>query len=256
MMLAPLVLAAALGQACPAPDTRYGPPPCAAVNVPGCLPGYRRQLDRWGRATYVCDPEYAAAPAPAPAPAPPPAYAAPAPPSYAPPAPPPAYEAPAPAPAYPPPPPPWRGGEPRGQVALVLMPGTATLDRGSTSDGAGAVAMELRGVHGGARLRLGFEYTRETRVAEAALKFDFNEGGVIRPFLALGLGAARFERADLQPDWHPTGSVSGGLDLYLARDFFVTAELKQRAFTQDTPSGLEISSVHQTSFFVGAGVYF
>jgi hypothetical protein len=248
MMLAPLVLAAALGQACPAPDSRYGPPPCAAANVPGCLPGYHRQVDRWGRVTYACDsPPYAET---GPAPAPPPAYAMPAPP--------PAYAAPAPAPSYPPPLPPWQAGhgEPRGQVAVVLMPGTATLDRGSTSDAAGAVALELRGVRGGARLRLGFEYTRFTRVAEAALKFDFNEGGVVRPFLALGVGGARFERVDLDRAWHPTGSVSGGLDLYLARDFFITAELKQRAFTQDIGSGLEISSLHQTSFFLGAGFYF
>lgn len=249
MMLAPLVLAAALGQACPAPDSRYGPPPCAASNVPGCLPGYRRQVDRSGQVTYACDPAYGWGAEAAPAPAPPPgpdAYAAPAP---------------APAPAYPPEPgyePAWRGGrlEPRHQVALVLMPGTATLDRGATSDGAGAFALELRGVRGGARLRLGFEYTRWTRVAEAALKFDFNEGGLVRPFLALGVGGARFERVDLDRAWHPTGSVSGGVDLYLARDFFVTAELKQRAFTQDTSNGLEVSSLHQTSFFVGAGFYF
>jgi hypothetical protein len=252
MMLAPLVLAAALGQACPAPDSRYGPPPCAAANVPGCLPGYHRQIDSLGRVTYVCDPAYGAA-------APPPTYApatgyaapvrgyAPAPPVYA-----------APAPAYPPAPPAWSAvrGEPRGQVALVLMPGTATLDRGTTSDPAGAVALELRGVTGGARLRLGFEYTRFTRVAEAALKFDFNDQGLLRPFLAVGIGGGRFERAALDRDWHPTGSVSGGVDLYLARDFFITAEVKQRAFTQYVNNTLEISSVHQTSLFVGAGFYF
>lgn len=254
MMLAPLVLAAALGQACPAPDSRYGPPPCAAANVPGCLPGYRRQVDGWGRVTYVCDPAAYGAPAPEPAP-----YAAPAP---APAPGPYAEPAPAPAPPVEPPPPsyavPWRAGraEPRGQVAFVLMPGTATLDRGTTSDGAGALAMELRGFRGGARLRLGFEYTRLTRVAEAALKFDFNEGGLVRPFLALGVGAARFDRVDLDRNWHPTGSISAGLDLYLARDFFLTAELKQRAFTQDLGNGLEVSSIHQTSFFAGAGFYF
>ena len=250
MLLAPLVLTAALGQACPAPYSRNGPPPCAAANVPGCVPGYRRQTDAWGRVTYVCDPSYGAfAPGAGPGPAPGPnVYVAPAPP-------------PTPAPAYPPAPgypPPWAAGraEPRGQVALVFMPGTATLDRGTTSDGAGALALELRGVRGGVRLRLDFEYTRYTRVSEAALKYDFNDGGLLRPFLAVGLGAARFERAGLDRDWHPTGSVSGGLDLYLARDFFLTAELKQRAFTFDAPYGLEVSSVHQTSFFVGAGFYF
>jgi len=243
MMLAPLILASALGQACPAPNSRYGPPPCAAANVPGCLPGYRRQVDAWGRTTYVCDPSYWA-----PAPAPQVTYSPPTPVAYA---------APAPAPAYPPAAPPHaERAEPRGQVAIVLMPGTATLDRGTTNDTAGAAALELRGDQGGARLRLGFEYTRYTRVVEAALKFDFNDRGVLRPFLAMGIGGGRFERADLQRAWHPTGSVSGGLDLYLERNFFLTAEVKQRAFTQDTGHGLDVSSVHQTSFFVGAGFYF
>lgn len=238
MMLAPLFLAAALGQACPAPDSRYGPPPCAAARVPGCLPGYRRQIDAAGRTTYVCDPAYAvAAPPPAPPAEPPPA----------------AYAAPAPAPA--PWPAPGAPEAPRGQVALVLMPGSSTLDRGESGDAAGAAALELRGLYGGARLRLGFEYTRYTRVAEAALKYDFNDRGVIRPFLALGLGAARFDRSDLEGGWHPSGSVSGGIDLYLAPDFFLTAELKQRAFTYDTGSGLDVSSLHQTSIFVGAGFY-
>lgn len=251
MILAPLYLAAALGQACPVPDSRYGPPPCAAARVPGCLPGYRRQVDAWGRTTYVCDPAYGVAAAPpAPAPeayaAPPPNYPAPAP-NY--PAPPPSYPAPAPAPWQP------ASAAPRGQVAFVLMPGSATLDRGTTGNAAGAFALEMRGITGGARLRLGFEYTRYTRVAEAALKYDFNDRGVIRPFLALGLGAARFERADLEGGWHPSGSVSAGIDLYLARDFFLTAELKQRAFTYDAGYGLDVSSLHQTSFFVGAGFY-
>jgi hypothetical protein len=250
MLLAPMFLAAALGQACPAPLSRYGPPPCAAMNVPGCVPGYRRQVDGRGRVTYVCVPAYGAYGVPAQ----PEAYAAPAPPPMeAPPAP--SY---APAPSYQP-----RYGatyaaprrEPRGQLGIVLMPGTATVDRGASGDGAGAVALELRGFSGGARLRLGFEYTRFTRVADVALKYDFGNGP-LRPFVALGLGGARFERADLERAWHPSASISGGLDLYLDRDFFVTLEAKQRAFTHDTPTGLEASAIHQTSFFVGAGFYF
>jgi hypothetical protein len=195
-----------------------------------------RRVDEWGRVTYVCDPTYGAAPAYEPQ-----GYAAP---SYAPA---PVYQA--------------RYAEPRerrGQFGLVLMPGGASLDGGDTTDAAGAVAMELRGLTGGARLRLAFEYTRYTRVAEASLKYDFGrEGTVLRPFLAMGLGAARFERYDLDRDWHPTGSASAGLDLYLDKDFFVTAELKYRVFTWDRPNtGLEISSIHQTALFVGAGFYF
>jgi hypothetical protein len=140
-------------------------------------------------------------------------------------------------------------------VGFVIMPGGATLDRGSSSTSAGAIAMELRGLTGGARLRGDFEYTRYTRVAELGLKYDFGEG-LVRPFLALGIGGARFEQVGLDRDWHPSGSISGGLDLYLARDFFMTFEAKQRAFTHDTPVGLETSAIHQTSFFVGAGFYF
>jgi hypothetical protein len=247
MLLAPMFLAAALGQACPAPTSRNGPPPCAAANVPGCLPGYVRRVDDWGRATYVCDPSYGA-------PAPAPSY--PEPQAYAP--------APAPAPSYAPPPPyqpryaePWSAPrrEPRGQLGLVLMPGGATLDRGQSSDGAGAIAMELRGLGGGAKLRFSFEYTRETRAAEAALKYNFGRG-LLQPFFALGVGGARFERPDLDRAWHPSGSISAGLDLYLDKDFFITGELKQRAFTWDSPRGLEVSSIHQTSFYVGAGFYF
>ena len=250
MLLAPMFLAAAIGQACPAPPSRFGPPPCAAANVPGCVPGYRRLVDARGRVTYACDPAYGAVtagPEPLAAPGAPPVYAPPQP-SYVPP----------PAPSYQshyagPLAPPRREG--RGQVGIVLMPGGATLDRGASSDGAGAVAMELRGWRGGARLRFDFEYTRFTRAAEVGMKYDFGDGPV-RPFVALGIGGARFERDDLDRDWHPSGSISGGLDLYLDRDFFVTFEAKQRAFTHDTPSGLEASAIHQTSFFVGAGFYF
>jgi hypothetical protein len=45
------------------------------------------------------------------------------------------------------------------------------------------------------------------------------------------------------------------VDLYFARDLFFTLEVKQRAFTHDTPTGLEFSSLHQTSVFAGIGIY-
>ena len=46
------VLAALLAQA------SADPPPCAAVRVKGCLPGYIAQYDRLGRLIYVRDPDY------------------------------------------------------------------------------------------------------------------------------------------------------------------------------------------------------
>ncbi len=239
MLLAPMLLAATLGQACPEPTSRYGPPPCAAANVPGCLPGYHRQVDEYGRTIYVCDRNY---PVPAPE-----RYGQ----SGPPPAPPPRYG-------------PWETPPPerRGLVGFVLMPGVTTIDRARTTDGVGALGLELRGPVGGARLRLGFEYARlgsfagvqrYGRVLDASLKYDFNDRSAIRPFLALSAGAASI---DQDPGWRPTGSVSAGVDLYPTRDFFITLELKQRAFTHHAGSrGLQISSLHQTSVFAGVGIY-
>jgi hypothetical protein len=247
MLLAPLLFAATLGQACPEPTSRYGPPPCAAANVPGCLPGYRRQVDEYGRAIYVCDRDYRA-----PAPAPTERIPAPSPDRYGQSAPAPAFVAP-------------RQPERRGHVGLVLMPGVTTIDRAHTADAVGALGLEFRGSPGpvgGARLRLGFEYARlgsfvgvrrYGRVFDASLKYDFNDRGMIRPFLTLGAGAASI---DQDPGWRATGSVSSGLDLYPARDFFVTLEVKHRLFTHDAGSrGLQISSLHQTSVFAGIGIY-
>ncbi len=253
MLLAPFILAAALGQ-CPEPPSRYGPPPCAAANVPGCLPGYHRQLDAHGRVVYVCDRAYGA-PAPGPqeplpGPAEPGAQYAPPPaapaPQYAPPA--------APAPQYAPryamaaPPPPRRG-----PLGLVLMPGASSVDRGHTSDPTGAVALELRAPFGGARLRFGYEFSREAHAADVGLKYDFLERTPIRPFLAVGIGGASLAQ---DPGWGPSASISGGLDLYVTRDIFATVEVKRRAFTRDTTNGFEISSVHQTSVFAGLGFFF
>jgi hypothetical protein len=264
MLLAPIFLAAALGQ-CPAPPGRDGPPPCAASNVPGCVPGYVRDHDRQGRVIYRCDPAYRApgaavepqqpwAQSPPPAPeaeAGPPAYAPP-PPSY--PAPPPSYAA---------PPPPryqpryaggWQGPPPerRGMLGLVLMPGATTFDRNRTNDTTGALGLELRGPFGGARLRGLFEYTRDSRIWDASLKYDFNDRGEIRPFLAVGLGGADLRDGQ---GFRPTGAISAGVDLYFARDLFLTVELKQRAFTQDGPDGWQGSALHQSSIFAGVGIY-
>jgi hypothetical protein len=251
MLLAPIVLVAALGQ-CPDPPSRYGPPPCAAANVPGCLPGYHRSLDTYGRTIFVCDVAARQAPPPAPAPqeplagppiaetdsqgAPPPPFAAT--PQYA---------------GRPPPEPVSGYSGRRGLLGLVLMPGASTVDRGRTGDATGAAALELRGPVGGARLRLGYEFSREVHAAEFGLKYDFLDRGPLRPFLAVGVGAASLAK---DPGWAPSGSVSAGIDLYVVRDIFATLEVKQRAFTRDTPNGFDISSVHQTSFFAGVGFYF
>ncbi len=256
-MLAPLVLAAALSQAsgpassCPEPPSRSGPPPCAAANVPGCLPGYRRRVDEWGRVTYVCDPSYAAGPpiqgppppegprgeAPAPAPAPP-RYA---PPYSSPYAPPPSYGAAAPH---------------RGPLGVVAMAGATTrLETNRDGESAGALALELRGPVSGARLRLGLEYAPFGHVAEVAFKYDFNDRGQVRPFLAVGLGGAD---VDPVPGWRFEASAAIGLDLYLTRDLFLTTELKRRAFARRSDAaayGLEFTDLHQTAFFVGIGFY-
>lgn len=243
MLLAPIFLAAALGQ-CPEPPSRYGPPPCAAANVPGCLPGYRRQIDAYGRAVYVCD-RNAAAPAPAPqetlpGPAEPEARAAP--PPYPP--------APQYATRYPvvPAPPPHRG-----ILGLVLMPGASSVNRGHTTDPTGAVALELRAPFGGARLRFGYEFSEQAHAVDVGLKYDFLERMPIRPFLAVGVGGASLAQ---DPGWGPSASLSGGLDLYVTRDIFATVEVKRRVFTRDTQDGFDVSSVHQTSVFAGLGFYF
>lgn len=251
MTFATLLVAATLSQVCPEPPARGGPPPCAAANVPGCLPGYHRVVDAYGRARYVCDARQ---------PAPPPAVAAPAPaPGYAPP-PAPGY-APPPAPTYVPPPP--RSGyygvpyaATRGIFGLVLMPGVvSSLTRPREGEGAGALGIELRPLYGGGRLRLGVEGGSFGRIAELGVKYDFLDPGPIRPFLALGVGGAAI---DPDPTWRFEGSVAAGIDLYASRDFFFTLELKERFFAErsaDAYYGLDAGHLHQTAFFFGVGLY-
>ncbi len=248
MLLASMILAATVGQACVEPPSRFGPPPCAAANVPGCLPGYRPQVDRWGRVTYVCDRgAYQAPPQQAaPAPGAPPAYAVPPPaPTYVPPPP-----VAGPPPYYPPRP--YR----RGLVGFVLMPGATTFDHGHTTDGALALGLELRGPLGGAGIRFGYEYTNLVSVLDVAFKYDFINGPV-SPFLSVGIGGASIDPAligaapELARVWRWTGSISGGVDFAFAPNMFATLELKQRVFARD---GLDASDLHQTSFLVGIGV--
>jgi opacity protein-like surface antigen len=59
--------------------------------------------------------------------------------------------------------------------------------------------------------------------------------------------------------WRATFAISGGVDFYLTRDFFLTAELKGRAFSDlsDTdPHNYYGSGVSMSTVLVGAGVYF
>jgi hypothetical protein len=245
------MLAATLAQApglapCPRPPTRYGPPPCAASPVPGCLPGYRRRVDAWGRVTYVCDPApVQAPPPPTGVPSPPPAAVPPPPPAAVPP--PPSY-----APPIPPDAPPYLEPATRGVVGFVAMGGATTRPETSRDgESVGAVGLELRAPAGGVRLRLGLEYAPFGYVAEAAFKYDFNDRGPVRPFLAVGLGGADVDPA---PGWRLEVNAAAGLDLYLTRDLFFTAELKRRAFAQRADV-TEFTDLHQTALFVGIGVF-
>lgn len=245
MLLAHLLLGAALGQACPQPLSTRDPPPCAAANVAGCLPGYTPIRDRYGKLIYVCSaPQTAAAPAPVPDYAPAPAYVPPAP-AYAPP--PLAYPAPR--------------ERSRGRLALVFMPGRTTDPAVGTTGGreldrnAVGAALELRGREGGARLRVQGQYTELGRVAELGLKYDFFDRSPIRPFIGLALGASL-----LDPDtrWRASGSAFAGLDVYLDRNAFLTAEIEGRRFanrTSDGRRGLDLSDRRQTTVLVGIGFY-
>ncbi len=251
MAFAPLLLAVALGQACPPPPSPNGPPPCAvAPGVPGCLPGYEARYDRHGRLVYAC----AANAAPAPAPwGQPRAYEAPSPyaqpPMVAPPAPPMAPQA-----GYAP----VSASPTRGQFAIVLMPGVASYPqytqlRDTTVQA--QVALEFRGVEGGGRVRLSGAWTSFGRIGELSVKYDFLEPLPFRPFVGVGLGVAA-----VNPDAtiRGEGSLSGGVDLYLTRDFFLTAEVNGRMFTNGTSGpahGLATSDARQVSFFAGLGFY-
>lgn len=235
-MLAPLLLALALGQACPQPLSAGDPPPCAAASVAGCLPGYGATRDRHGRLIYVC----AAAPAVA---ARPPAVIGIPPPAAAP------LEA----------PPPPEGG--RGRVAIVLMPGQTTDPALGVRGGrdldrfAAAADLEVRGQRGGGRLRVQLQYTELGRVAELGLKYDFFDWTPLRPFLGVAAGASSL---DADARWRASGSVFGGIDLYLDRNAFLSAEIQGRRFvnrTSDAGRRLDVSDRRQTTALVGIGFY-
>jgi len=252
-MIANALLALALTQGCPQPASAYDPPPCAAMNVRGCLPGYTPTRDAYGRLVYACDSAYAygqVAPAPQGRLPPrwemPPADA----PAYAPPP-----AAPAPTPA------PMADVPPRGRVAIVLMPGaTSGLERTDARRDRrwdrelGAAGLELRGRDGGARVRLAVQYAEFGRLAELTLKYDFLDGSPIRPFIGFGIGAAS---VDPLPGWRPSGSAVAGLDVYLSRNVFLTAEVQGRRFAARTAGGrgLEVTSLKQSAGLLGIGIY-
>src|SRR5712664_4958604 len=241
LALAAVLLAASVGQV----DASSDPPPCAAANVPGCLPGYKARVDRYGRLIYARDPDYGA-PAPRPAARSYPQYSQPASWAY------PATGIPRPAPE------PVRA-EGRGHVALVFMPGVSSFPRYTRFDETkpeGQLALEFRGDHGGVRFRLTGEYTSFGKIGAASFKYDFFDGFFFRPFLGVGIGVA-----SINPDAtvRAAGSASAGIDLYLGRDFFLTGEVKQRLFMEGTDGsahGLVTSDRRQTSFFAGMGFYF
>jgi hypothetical protein len=254
MLFAPLLLAGTLGQAYP-PPSRYDPPPCAAARVPGCREGYRMRRDVYGRPVYVYDPNLDPnAPRD-----PPQAQAAPYPPQVNPP-PPPAAPYPPPA-AYPPqaePPP----VESRGQFGLVWMPfgGTslrdATQNTRWTNKYAGLVGVELRGESGGGRVRLSGEYGPAVRIYEVGLKYDFLDQTPFHPFLGVALGAASIDHhLGFSTDWRPQINGVVGVDLYLKRDFFLTAEVKVRGFGQLDADPVTVSRLGQVSALIGAGIY-
>jgi len=182
-------------------------------------------------------------------------------PPYPPPYPPPAYPPPPPPPAryYPPP---AQAHSPRGLVGLVLMPiGSASLSSDlegwqTHNNWHGAVALELRAPRGGGRVRFGGEFSDHDRILDVSLKYNFLDWSPIQPFLTVGAGAGM-----LGPEtvWRATFSVSGGIDFYLTRDFFLTAELKGRAFSNLSdfdPQNRYGSGVTMSTVLVGAGVYF
>ena len=254
--LASFLLAALLGQSS---LSSSDPLPCVAAQVPGCVPGYILKSNRWGVAVYVRDPNYVpplaqTGPAPLrslPSEVPVPADARPA--SWA-------Y----PINAYGPPPraavqPEPRAAKDRGHVGLVFMPGVSTFptytrfDQGKAS---GQIALEFRGTEGGARVRLAGEYTAFGKIGELSFKYDLLDGFFLRPFLAVGGGVASINP---DPQLRAAGSGSAGVDLYLARDFFLSGEVKRRFFmsgTQGDAHGLVVSREKQTSLFVGMGFYF
>jgi hypothetical protein len=225
------------------------------------LPGYVAKTDRWGRTVYVHDPDYI----------PPLAQAAPARVTRAHsqvvmparsqvvmPAQPLAWDPSATAGTLNP----VRSevaSRSRGHVALVFTSGVSTFPTYtsfSQGKGEGQIALELRASEGGGRLRIAGEYTAFGKVGEVSVKYDLFDGFFLRPFLAVGLGVASINP---DPSLRAAGSGSAGIDLYLARDFFLTGELKRRVFmagTQGDAHGLVLDSAKQTSIVGGLGFYF
>ncbi len=225
-MLATIVLATTLAQAWPAPPPYYPPPPPRQYYVP-----------------------------PPPPPPPPPQYYAPPPP------PPPQYYAPQPPPAVPPAGPFSRPRyeEPRRLFGLVWMPlaGSTFYSAGYPGGdfGHGQLALEVRGRDGGGRFRLGWEYASYGQIGEIGFKYDFNEEAPLRPFLSAGAGAAWIDGNGV---WRLCASVGGGLDYYLARNVFLSFELRSRGFSQpDPPSLFEArgSGLVQTTAMFGIGLF-
>jgi hypothetical protein len=137
------------------------------------------------------------------------------------------------------------------------MPGISSVpDSLHESTSAGAFALEVRPDYGGGRLRLSFDGSRYLRAAELGLKYDFLDWSPVRPFVAIALGAGTI---DPDPSWRLTGSIAGGVDFYVTQNVFFTAELKGRAFTEHSGAvayGLDPGTLHQTTFFMGIGLYF
>jgi len=149
--------------------------------------------------------------------------------------------------------------ESRGHVALVLTPGVAAFPYSHGFDQTqpeGQLALEFRGSEGGARVRLTAEYTSFGRIGSISFKYDFFDGFFFRPYLAVGLGVASINP---DPALRAAGSASGGVDLYISRDFFLTGELKGTVFTAGTQGpahGLTLFERKQIALLAGMGFYF
>jgi hypothetical protein len=139
------------------------------------------------------------------------------------------------------------------------MPGVSTYPRYTTfeqSNALGQLALEIRGVQGGARLRIFGEYASFGRIGEIGVKYDFLEPLPLRPFIGLGVGAAV---VNPDPTLRASFSASAGVDLYLTRDFFLTGEINGRLFSGGTngpAQGLVISDLREMSILAGMGFYF
>jgi hypothetical protein len=182
---------------------------------------------------------------------------------------------PPPPPSYPPPayapPPRYRQAQaqqqqPRGMVGLVFMPlGSATLSSDETgttyaSQVHGALALEVRspyyGPLSGARLRFVGELSEHDRVLEASFKYNFLDPLPLQPFIALGMGAARLGP---EVDWRAEFAASAGIDFFLTPNFFLSAELKGRAFSDPPASSLTAvygNGVSQGIALFGLGAFF